>query len=149
MLSFRSKVRPNHDRTHFGNKWKYWCFAWDRLRLNRVGGESFYRATAEENLFYYLITTVTSLYRQEFEFDSSITFIFVLISFSLQNFEAGDRSNTPADKKERFGAWHSERVSAKLSFKLRQNKNVNEFGMLTAPRLNKSKLASFVIWLTK
>lgn len=73
----------------------------------------------------------------------------MLISFSLQNFEAGDRSNTPADKKERFGAWQSEKVSAKLSFKLRQNKNVNEFGMLTAPRLNKSKLASFVIWLTK
>jgi len=49
---------------------------------------------------------------------------------SLPNFEAGDRSNTPADKKERFGAWHSDKVSVQLSFKLRQNKNIGEFAWI-------------------
>lgn len=47
---------------------------------------------------------------------NSITFVSVLILFSLQNFEAEDSLNTPSDKKERFGAWNSDKVSVKLSF---------------------------------
>ena len=40
----------------------------------------------------------------------------MLVLFSLQNFEAEDSLNTSSDKKERFGAWNSDKVSVKLSF---------------------------------